>query len=136
MNYSWVQTMQLRETPFHFLIKLLKALRFSAVLILTGRAFQIFVPWNLRLVVPKVTWFLLGIFKFILYLSRVTRFWPIFSSISFMKLGFKSLSILFISIQRNLSRRMFNYLLLVYHIKLKLCYYSEKKDIFLVSLAL
>ena len=33
---------QLHETPFHFFIKSLKAFRFSAVLTLTGRAFQIF----------------------------------------------------------------------------------------------
>ena len=50
--------MQLHETPFHFFIKFLKVLRFSAVLILTGRAFQIFGPWNLRLLAPNVTWFL------------------------------------------------------------------------------
>ena len=37
-------TDKLHETPFQFFIKSLKALRFSAVLILTGRAFQIFVP--------------------------------------------------------------------------------------------
>ena len=36
--------MQLHETPFQFLIKLLKALGFSAVLILIGRLFQISGP--------------------------------------------------------------------------------------------
>ena len=39
--------MQLHETPFHLFIKFLKALRFSAVLILTGRVFQIF--WSVEL---------------------------------------------------------------------------------------
>ena len=32
---------QLHDTPFHFLINVLKALKFSAVFILKGRAFQI-----------------------------------------------------------------------------------------------
>ena len=79
-----MQMMQLHETPFHFFIKFLKALRFSAVLILTGRVFQIFVPWNLRLLASNVTWFLQGIFKFNLYLYLI-----------------------YISIQRHLSRHMF-----------------------------
>ena len=39
--------MRLHETPFHFFIKSLKALRFSPGLILTGRAFQIFGLENL-----------------------------------------------------------------------------------------
>ena len=43
-----------------FLIKVLKALRFSAVLIfIKGRSFQILGPQE-----PNVTWFVLGIFKF------------------------------------------------------------------------
>ena len=102
-----MQTIQLHETSFHIFINFLKALRFSAVLILTGRVFQIFGPQNSKLLAPKVNWFLLGIFKFNLYLSRVTRFFSLFSNVSFMKLGFKSLSVLYISTQRHLSRRIF-----------------------------
>ena len=61
--------MQLQETTFQFFINSLKVLSFSAVFILTGRAFQIFDPQNLRLLLPNVTWFLLGILKFNSYLS-------------------------------------------------------------------
>ena len=39
-----LHTMQLHDAPFHFLIKVLQAFRFSAVSILKGRAFQIFGP--------------------------------------------------------------------------------------------
>ena len=102
-----MQTMQLHETPFQLFIKFLKALRFSAVLILTGRVFQIFGLQNLRLLGTNATWFLLEILKFNLHMSQVTRFLSFFSNISFMKLGFKSLSVLYISIQRHLSQRMF-----------------------------
>ena len=77
-----------------------------SVLILTGRAFQIFGPSNLRLLVTHVTLFLLGIFKFNLHRSQVTWFLSFFSNISSMKLGFKSLSVWYILVQRNLSRRM------------------------------
>ena len=52
-----------------------------SVLILTGRAFQIFDPSNLRLLVTNVTLFLLGIFKFNLYQLQVTRFLSFFSNI-------------------------------------------------------
>ena len=69
----WLHIIQLHDAPFHFLIKVSKALRFSAVLILKGRAFQILGPQDLRLLVPNVTWFVLGIFKFNLYLSRTAR---------------------------------------------------------------
>ena len=63
--YYWLHIIQLHDAPFHFLINVLKTLSFSAVLILKGRAFQILGPWDLRLLVPNVTWFVLGIFKFI-----------------------------------------------------------------------
>ena len=39
--YYWLHIIQLHDAPFHFLINVLKALRFSAVLMLKGRAFQI-----------------------------------------------------------------------------------------------
>ena len=42
--YYWLQIIQLDDAPFHFLIKVLKVLRFSAVLILKGRPFQILGP--------------------------------------------------------------------------------------------
>ena len=42
--YYWLHIIQLHDAPFHFLINFLKALRFSAVLILKGRAFQILGP--------------------------------------------------------------------------------------------
>ena len=101
-----MQTIQLNETRFHFFIKSLRALRFSAVWILTGRAMQIFDQNDLRLLVPNTTWFLLGIFKFNLYLSGVTQFLSFFSNISFMN-RFKLLSVLYISIQRNFGQCMF-----------------------------
>ena len=37
--YYWLHIIQLHDAPFHFSINVLKALRFSAVLILKGRAF-------------------------------------------------------------------------------------------------
>ena len=40
----WLYIIQLHDAPFQFLIKVLKVLRFSAVLILKGRAFQILGP--------------------------------------------------------------------------------------------
>ena len=40
-RYYWLHIIQLHDTPFHFLINVLKGLRFSAVLKLKGRAFQI-----------------------------------------------------------------------------------------------
>ena len=42
--YYWLHIIQLHDAPFHFLINVLKALRFSAVLMLKGRAFQILGP--------------------------------------------------------------------------------------------
>ena len=41
-----MQAMQLHETPLHVFLKSLKALRFSAVLILTGRVFLHF--WSVE----------------------------------------------------------------------------------------
>ena len=41
---SWVHIIQLHDAPFHFLINALKALRFSAVLLLKGKAFLILGP--------------------------------------------------------------------------------------------
>ena len=102
-NANAVQTMQCKM-PFHFS---LKALKFARILILTGRAFQISGQQNLRFIVPNVTWFLLGIFNFNLYLSLVTRISFLISNISFMKLGFKLLSVLCVSMQWSLIRRMF-----------------------------
>ena len=37
----WLHIIQLHDAPFHFLNKAYKALRFSAVLVLKVRAFQI-----------------------------------------------------------------------------------------------
>ena len=42
--YYWLHIIKFHDAPFHFLINVLKALRFSAVLILKGRAFQILGP--------------------------------------------------------------------------------------------
>ena len=42
--WYWLHGIELHDAPFHFLIKFLKVLRFSAVLILKGRAFQIVEP--------------------------------------------------------------------------------------------
>ena len=42
--HYWLHIMQLHDALFHFLINVLKALRFSVVLILKGRAFQILGP--------------------------------------------------------------------------------------------
>ena len=103
----WLHIIQLQDPPFHFLIKVLKTLMFSAVLILKGRAFQILGPQDLRLLVPNVTWFVLGIFKFNLYLSRTTRLFFFTSKILIMKSGFKLLLVLYISIHKNLIRRKF-----------------------------
>ena len=44
--YYWLHIIQLHNAPFHFLINVLKALRFSVVLILKGRAFQILGPYK------------------------------------------------------------------------------------------
>ena len=67
--YYWLHIIQLHDAPFHFLVNVLKALRFSAVLMLKSRTFQILGPLDLRLLVPNVTSFALGIFKFNLYFS-------------------------------------------------------------------
>ena len=42
--YYWLHIIQVHDAPFYFLITVLKALRFSAVLMLKGRAFQILGP--------------------------------------------------------------------------------------------
>ena len=42
--YYWLHIIQLHDAPFHILINVLKGLRFSAVLILKGRMFQILGP--------------------------------------------------------------------------------------------
>ena len=68
----WMQIIQLHDAPFYFLIKVVKALCFSAVLILKHKVFQ-----NNRTISKTIrldaTWFVLGIFKFNLYLFRTTR---------------------------------------------------------------
>ena len=42
--YYWLQIIQLHDAPCHFLINVLKLLRFSAVLILKGRPLQLLGP--------------------------------------------------------------------------------------------
>ena len=59
-----MQTVQLHELPFQFLIKLLDWIRFSDVLIWRGRLFQTFSPCTFKLSTPKVTWFHSGVSRF------------------------------------------------------------------------
>ena len=40
----WLHILKLHDAPFYFFIKVSKTLKFSAVLILKGRAFQILRP--------------------------------------------------------------------------------------------
>ena len=54
-SYYWLHITLLHDAPFQFLINVVKALIFSAVLILKGRAFQILEPQDLRLLAPNVT---------------------------------------------------------------------------------
>ena len=81
---------------FNFLIKVFKALRYSAVLILKGIAFQILGSQELKLLVPNVTWFVLEIFSLTYIYPGRLGYFSSFQFFFFMKSGFKLLIVLYI----------------------------------------
>ena len=102
-----LQILQLHDTPFNSLIKVLKAVRFSFILILKSRVFQILGPEDLRPLVPNVGSFVLGRFKFYWYLCQTTCVF-LFTSIFFVgKSVFILLIAFYISTHMNLILRKF-----------------------------
>ena len=92
LNIYSAHTLQLHEESFHFLM-FLKTFKFLADL---GKLFQIFGPELSKLLVPKVTYLFLEIFKFSLYCWLTGLELNLGSKISFTKLRFKLFRALYI----------------------------------------
>ena len=105
-----MQTVQLHEFPFQFLIKLLNWIRFLDVLIWKGRLFQTFGPYTFKLFAPKVTWFHLGVSRFNLYCSLTNLLFSLTLKILFINSGF-SLFIVLIFQHTNFSTYLHSFLL-------------------------
>ena len=90
-----MQTVQLHELPFQFLIKLLHWIGFSDVLIWKGRLFQTFGPYTFKVFSPKVTWFHSGVSRFSLYCSLINLLFSLTLKILFINSGFNLLFYIF-----------------------------------------
>ena len=100
LNIYKAHALQLQEQPFHFLTRFLNTFKFSGEFIWSGNLFQIFGPKLSKFLVPKVTCLFLEIFKFSLYYCSLRGLeYNLSSKISFIKLGFKSFRVLYISMQ-------------------------------------
>ena len=62
-KYKYLQTLHIHFFPFQFLIAFLYSSRCSQFLMCPGSEFQILEPSEVKLFVPKVVWFGLGVFK-------------------------------------------------------------------------
>ena len=105
-----MQTVQLHEFPFQFLIKLLNWIRFSNVLIWKGGLFQTFGLYTFKLFAPKVTWFHSGVTRFNLYCSLTNLLFSLTLKILFINSGF-SLFIVLIFQHTNFSTYLHSFLL-------------------------
>ena len=104
-----MQTVQLHELPFQFLVKLLHWIGFSDVLIWKGRLFQTG-PYTFKVFPPKVTWFHSGVSRFSLYCSLINLLFSLTLKILFINSGF-SLFILLIFQHTNFSTYLHSFLL-------------------------
>ena len=111
-----MQTVQLHELPFQFLIKLLNWIRFADVLIWKGRLFQTFGPYTYKPFAPKVTCFHSGVSRFNLYCSFTNLLFSLNLKMLFIKTGFSLFVALYISAHKflNLFTLIFTFLALLF----------------------